>query len=101
MSDTLIFPRPPEAPTAPLRSPSSPLPRRSFAEAMKEEKVEVIEAVASRQVSLLELINALLSDQEPPPRERLLALRAQLRRYSSEVNVLQSLLSQLSRARKD
>jgi hypothetical protein len=93
MSDTLIFARPHEPPTTPLRSPAAqPPPKRTFADALHE--VEIVEAVASHQSSLLELINALLSD-EPPEREKLLALRAQLRRYSSEVNVLASLLRQL------
>jgi len=101
MSDTLIFARPHAAPTQRIE-PTKPQEqhRRSFAEAMKED-VEVAEAVASHQLSLLELINALLADETPPEREKLLALRAQLRRYSSEVNVLASLLSQLSRGRKD
>lgn len=97
MSDTLIFARPHEAPTAPLRSPSSPPPRRSFADVLQRgspPQVEVVEAVASHQHSLIELINALLSD-DSPEREKLIALRAGLRRYSSGVNQLASLLRQL------
>ena len=98
MSDTLIFARPHEAPTSPVRPLEQAPPRRSFAQALNDADVQVAEAVASHQLSLLELINALLSDDTPPERERLLALRAQLRRYSSEVNVLASLLRQLKDA---
>ncbi len=106
MSDTLIFARLHELPTvrdeppAPAALTSAPAaPRRSFKSVLDgTENVEVVEAVAAHQSSLLELINALLADDNvKPERRQLLALRAKLRRYSSEVNVLASLLSQLSR----
>src|SRR5262245_28055979 len=98
MSDTLIFARhtapvvaAPELPTAPIRS-------RSFKQALQEAAhVEVMEAVRAPQASsLLDLINAMLG-KETTSREDLLTLRAHLRRYSSEVNVLASLLCSLKR----
>ncbi|MBL8953378.1 MAG: hypothetical protein JNK82_21570 [Myxococcaceae bacterium] len=123
MSDTLIFSRPHRAPTEPALEPVARLdPKHCFAARLWRGngsaanrklalddtttplgQVEVIESAPTQKYSLMELINALLADA-PPRREHLLALRAQLRRCASGVNVLSNLLtllSQNSRHRKD
>lgn len=90
MSETLIFVRQPlrplEPPTAPI-----PVPSRRFATS-----VEVLETARASEAPLLSIINAVLAKDTASP-EELLALRARLRRYSSEVNLLMSLLRALSR----
>ena len=102
MSDTLIFSRPHQAPTENTLAPVSRAEaKRRFAKVLDataepEATAEVIEATPAKKYSLLELINVLLAD-EPPRREHLLALRAQLRRYASGINVLSGLLAHLSR----
>ena len=97
MSDTLIYARHSAPSSSPqhLESPTAPLPKRSFAEALAD--VEVLEATPAAQGgSLLDLINALLGKDEMT-KEELVALRARLRRYSSQVNRLDSLLRALVR----
>jgi hypothetical protein len=98
MSDTLIHARFPAASSSSpqhLESPTAPLPKRSFAEALAS--VEVIESTPAAQGgSLLDIINALLGKDEMS-KEDLVALRARLRRYSSQVNRLDSLLRALVR----
>lgn len=96
MSDTLISARyPAPSSSQSLDSPAAPQPKRSFAEALAD--VEVVEATPAAQGgSLLDLINALLAKDELS-KEELVALRARLRRYSSQVNRLDSLLRALVR----
>jgi hypothetical protein len=98
MSDTLIFARHTALAVPAHEQPTAPVPSRSFAQALHETAhVEVLEAVRARPpASLLDLINAMLGI-ESTSREDLLALRAHLRRYSSEVNVLASRLRALAR----
>src|SRR5689334_7891806 len=94
MSDTVIFARNHARPP-PAREQAT-VPIHSFTLEPKA-AVEVVEAAPSQPAaSLLDIINALLA-KESVSREDLLSLRARLRRYTSEVNVLASLLRALLR----
>lgn len=93
MSDTLISYRPELRITRAPADPSSP-PSHFTLE--REARVEVVEKAPADSGSILEIINALLM-KETVTHEELVALRARLRRYVSQVNRLASLLKALQR----
>ena len=94
MSDTLISYRPSAPVSHSVEQPTAPMPpARPFVEVLEATRAPAPETPGG---SILDLINALLM-QESVSKGDLHALRARLRRYSSQMNVLMSQLRALQR----